>query len=144
MNLKTMRGATNNKPKHLLVFLVTVLVFGLCTSFLHPANTRNHKAQLHNRVPHCLPDCGPLFSKIDEKEDEVKVGSTEYYAGFLSRDLTERQERVDGDKVLIPTIKFAETVMHLAVRVSPSILMIQNLMNYPGNKLASILFLSKR
>jgi hypothetical protein len=107
MNLKTMRGATNNKPKRLLVFLVTVLVFGLCTSFLHPANTRNHKAQLHNRVPHYLPDCGPLFSKIDEKEDEVKVGSTEYYAGFLSRDLTERQERVDGDKVLIPTIKFA-------------------------------------
>jgi hypothetical protein len=34
--------------------------------------------------------------------------------------------------------------MHLAMRVSPSILMIQNLMNYPGNKLASILFLSKR
>jgi hypothetical protein len=38
----------------------------------------------------------------------VKVGSKEYYDGFLSRDLREEAEgRVTGDGVLIPTLKFA-------------------------------------
>jgi hypothetical protein len=40
------------------------------------------------------------------KETEVKVGSQEYYAGFVSRNLDEAEDRVTGDKVLIPTLKF--------------------------------------
>ena len=40
------------------------------------------------------------------KEAEVKVGSQEYYAGFISRNLDEAEDRVAGDKVLIPTLKF--------------------------------------
>ncbi len=39
-------------------------------------------------------------------DDDVKVGTKEYYAGFVSRDLQEAEERVAGDKVLIPTLKF--------------------------------------
>jgi len=46
------------------------------------------------------------LSKIDNEEEEVKVGTQEYYAGFISRDLKEAEERVAGDKVLIPTLKF--------------------------------------
>lgn len=43
----------------------------------------------------------------DAQENVVKVGSKEYYSGFLSRDLQgESGERVSGDALLGPTMKF--------------------------------------
>lgn len=50
-----------------------------------------------------------FLSKGEESEEseEVKVGTKDYYAGFISRDLKEEEERIAGDKVLIPTLKFA-------------------------------------
>jgi hypothetical protein len=44
----------------------------------------------------------------EPEEEKVRVGSVEYYDGFLSRGLTEEpEERVAGDKVLVPALKFA-------------------------------------
>jgi hypothetical protein len=38
---------------------------------------------------------------------EVQVGSKEYYSGFVSRKINEEpEERITGDAVLIPTLKF--------------------------------------
>ena len=40
-------------------------------------------------------------------EEVVPVGSKEYYAGFISRDMsTEPEERVTGDALLFPILKF--------------------------------------
>ena len=51
-----------------------------------------------------------LFAKLeqgDDKADQVQVGTKEYYSGFISRDINEEpEERVTGDAVLIPTLKF--------------------------------------
>lgn len=43
----------------------------------------------------------------DDGDQDVKVGSKEYYAGFITRNMKEEEEaRVTGDKILIPTLKF--------------------------------------
>jgi len=43
----------------------------------------------------------------EEKQEKVKVGSNEYYSGFISSNLKdEPSERVTGDAVLGPTFKF--------------------------------------
>ena len=102
----TMPNSTSKTARQLLVFLVTVHAFGFCTSFLHPI-TSIYKAPINHRQAYNLPNYRPLFSKNDERDEDVKVGSTEYYAGFLSRDLSEGEERIAGDKVLIPALKFA-------------------------------------
>ena len=47
--------------------------------------------------------------KENEGEDggNVQVVTKEYYAGFVSRGVNDEvEERVSGDKVLIPTLKF--------------------------------------
>ena len=46
-----------------------------------------------------------ISSKGNNNED-VRLGTKEYYSGFISRDLKEADERIAGDKVLIPTLKF--------------------------------------
>jgi hypothetical protein len=62
---------------------------------------KHRKQTTLNRQPTttCIP------SKINNDE-EVRLGTKEYYAGFISRDLDEAEERISGDKVLIPTLKF--------------------------------------
>lgn len=47
-----------------------------------------------------------ILAKDPKLEEEVEVGSKEYYSGFLNRGFDEKEERVTGDKVLIPTLKF--------------------------------------
>lgn len=39
-------------------------------------------------------------------DQDVQVGSKEYYAGFITRNMKEAEERVTGGKILIPTFKF--------------------------------------
>ena len=52
-------------------------------------------------------ECRTVILVKDPKfEEEVEVGSKEYYSGFLNRGFDEKEERVTGDKVLIPTLKF--------------------------------------
>ena len=44
----------------------------------------------------------------DDSDPKTKVGSSEYYQGFISRPVDEEPaERVTGDAVLGPTLKFA-------------------------------------
>mmetsp|Transcript_9111 Transcript_9111/g.11884 ORF Transcript_9111/g.11884 Transcript_9111/m.11884 type:complete len:81 (+) Transcript_9111:808-1050(+) len=47
--------------------------------------------------------------EIEAKEDEkVQVGSKEYYSGFVNRPMSEEPvERVSGDNLLMPIMKFA-------------------------------------
>lgn len=47
-----------------------------------------------------------LMSPQNTEKEEVRVGTKEYYSGFISRDLKEEDDRISGDKVLIPTLKF--------------------------------------
>ena len=47
----------------------------------------------------------------DSNDENVKVGSSEYYQGFLSRKVDEEPgERITGDAVLGPTLKLAGQV----------------------------------
>ena len=40
-------------------------------------------------------------------DENVEVGSKEYYSGFVSRNLNqEPEQRVTGDAILVPTLKF--------------------------------------
>lgn len=59
----------------------------------------------HNALNRSRPITTYISSKVN-KDEEVRLGTKEYYAGFVSRDLDEAEERVSGDKVLIPTLKF--------------------------------------
>jgi hypothetical protein len=44
----------------------------------------------------------------DSDEEKVKVGSSEYYQGFVSRGLNEEpEERVSGDAIITPILKGA-------------------------------------
>jgi hypothetical protein len=44
----------------------------------------------------------------DSNEEKVKVGSSEYYQGFVSRGLNEEpEERVSGDAIITPILKGA-------------------------------------
>lgn len=48
-----------------------------------------------------------LNASNNREDKDVQVGSKEYYAGFLIRNVNEESEgRVTGDKILIPTFKF--------------------------------------
>jgi hypothetical protein len=63
--------------------------------------------QINSKQPPRLIRQGTTYvsSKGNNNED-VRLGTKEYYSGFLSRDLKEADERITGDKVLIPTLKF--------------------------------------
>lgn len=46
-------------------------------------------------------------SELQQQQEEVQVGSKEYYSGFVSRKIDEEpEERITGDAVLVPTMKF--------------------------------------
>mmetsp|Transcript_23116 Transcript_23116/g.64278 ORF Transcript_23116/g.64278 Transcript_23116/m.64278 type:complete len:112 (+) Transcript_23116:71-406(+) len=47
-----------------------------------------------------------LMDEGEADDAEVRLGSKEYYSGFVSRDVNEEPDaRVTGDAVLIPTVK---------------------------------------
>lgn len=63
----------------------------------------NEKSKKTARTPTAIT------SKMDAEEETstVEVGSKEYYSGFVSRGLVEPDEdRVTGDAILGPTVKF--------------------------------------
>ena len=54
--------------------------------------------------------------KVDEDEILTSIGSTEYYKGFITRSAKEEPiERVTGDAILGPTLKFAGGVSFILV-----------------------------
>ena len=54
--------------------------------------------------------------KVDEDENLTSIGSTEYYKGFITRSAKEEPiERVTGDAILGPTLKFAGGVSFILV-----------------------------
>ena len=96
----------------LFSLLIALALLGFSTSFLPVATTSILRVVSSNnelRVKQNLHTTRTLFLSNDKESEanaEVKVGSKEYYAGFIKRDLSEEEERVTGDKVLIPTLKF--------------------------------------
>ena len=112
----------------ILFSLISILTSELCAStadaFQILASTAARRTATSSSLPslsaigiipqrrYCITTTR-LAAKIstdDEKEEDdvVKLGSKEYYSGFLSRDsIDEPEERVTGDAVLIPTLKFA-------------------------------------
>ena len=103
-------GRTSGRLLFSLFIALALLRFS--TSFLPVATTSILRVPSNNelRVNQNLSISRTLFlSKGEESEEseEVKVGTKDYYAGFISRDLKEEEERIAGDKVLIPTLKFA-------------------------------------
>ncbi|KAL7449290.1 hypothetical protein ACHAWC_001365 [Mediolabrus comicus] len=52
--------------------------------------------------------------KVEEDENLTSIGSTEYYKGFITRS-AEPTERVTGDAILGPTLKFAGGVSLILV-----------------------------
>ncbi len=92
-----------------------MLLIGWVSIALHALPSfRIHVDALTTTQPRIYPTnygISKVALNAEKKEDnapdeEVKVGSKDYYAGFLSRDLNETEDRVAGDKVLIPTLKF--------------------------------------
>ena len=54
--------------------------------------------------------------KVDEDENLTSIGSSEYYKGFITRSAKEEPiERVTGDAILGPTLKFAGGVSFILV-----------------------------
>lgn len=103
-----------------VVVLHTLLDFSF--SFLFTSTTRkrfspNHQI-LNSKKCFDIHQTKALKSTLDlstrlygtneeNTEEQVKVGSKDYYSGFLSRGIKEDSEdRVTGDAVLLPTLKF--------------------------------------
>jgi len=61
-------------------------------------------------------DVAVNLSEGDNGGESVKVGSSEYYKGFVSRKVDEEpEERITGDAVLGPTLKLAGQVAVILV-----------------------------
>lgn len=67
--------------------------------------------------PNDSPDEGSVIAKKDDSgSSSVEVGSSEYYKGFVSRSVEEEpSERITGDALLGPTLKFAGGVSIILV-----------------------------
>ena len=85
----------------------------------YSASSRNH---VGSSIAHILhpstesstllhsSDDGNNISSSDEKK-KTKIGSSEYYQGFVTQSINdEPEERVTGDAVLIPTLKFVGSI----------------------------------
>jgi hypothetical protein len=61
-------------------------------------------------------DVAVNLSERDNDGESVKVGSSDYYKGFVSRNVDEEpEERITGDAVLGPTLKLAGQVTVILV-----------------------------
>ncbi|KAL7468453.1 hypothetical protein ACHAXS_008678 [Conticribra weissflogii] len=48
-----------------------------------------------------------LFGSNEDESEKTRVGSSEYFQGLISRSVNEEpKERISGDAILIPTLKF--------------------------------------
>ena len=82
-----------------------VLLSMITTTPIHAfiAPTRTSSIRITNNTPQLCQSKSP----DEDKENNVAVGSSEYYQGFMNRSLNEEPvERVTGDAILGPTFKF--------------------------------------
>lgn len=129
-----MSSVSSTSP--IIIFLVvaayTLVEFGHGFT-VHVTSSRwNHPLHITSFTSHPLPHAAsqhlsPLFSnnnnldpdvamttsstdanKKDEDENLTSIGSSEYYKGFITRSAKDEPiERVTGDAILGPTLKFA-------------------------------------
>jgi|EP00970_Alexandrium_tamarense_P018525 hypothetical protein len=115
--------------KHILrqgttaIILIMLIAFSSpavpsASAFTSPISTKQIAHRQHHlqiRTSSSFPYSSTLTSTPDpsnspknSNEEKVQVGSSEYYKGFLNRSMdVEPVERVTGDAVLVPTLKFA-------------------------------------
>jgi hypothetical protein len=85
----------NPQPSHLY-----------CHSFAHPLRHITQLTSLNNS--NNLDNDTTTEQQQKNDENLTSIGSTEYYQGFLTRSPNEEPiERVTGDAILGPTLKFA-------------------------------------
>lgn len=80
---------------------------------------RQHLAVRIQRSKRAGPFTIGYSSKGDDdssNDETVKLGTSEYYSGFISRPIDgENEERVTGDKILGPTLKFVASATGIIV-----------------------------
>mmetsp|Transcript_34259 Transcript_34259/g.65258 ORF Transcript_34259/g.65258 Transcript_34259/m.65258 type:complete len:147 (-) Transcript_34259:22-462(-) len=87
-----------------------------------PTTSRSRPARQRHSIRRTI-----RHSKLDGNDDAAdvttEVGSSEYYRGFLTRSVDEEPiERVTGDAVLGPTLKFAGGISLLLVVLTAAFL----------------------
>ena len=118
-------------PLRTILIIAATLLWhiDICISFPGPsvaATTRylsnNHSNQAQKKIPRHYLDFHHHYSTQlyavddngnagDNDDKTTTVGSSEYYQGFISRSINEEPtERVTGDAILGPTLKFAGTI----------------------------------
>lgn len=72
------------------------------TSMLSTSNYRAVTSTKESSTP-----INPRLFQTQGDDDKVELGSSEYYKGFMNRPLNEEPaERISGDAILGPTLKF--------------------------------------
>ena len=108
-SLASARNGANPRPLHARKTRQRPLP---ATAFIDPADPSPLAAR--TVPPFLKPSASDVVVNMAEGEsndDNVKVGSSEYYQGFLSRKVDEEpEERITGDAVLGPTLKLAGQV----------------------------------
>jgi len=104
---------------HLLATFIVLSHAGSANAFANPSAASTSSFALHfapRRNPYLVPSNSSqlerqskLYAQRDENSEELTtVGSLEYYQGFLNRPVNEEpSERVTGDAVMGPILKFA-------------------------------------
>ena len=80
------------------------------------SNNNNNNNNNHDTDATMTTSSTAANKKVDEDENLTSIGSTEYYKGFITRSAKEEPiERVTGDAILGPTLKFAGGVSFILV-----------------------------
>lgn len=89
----------------------------ICRNSFAPPLQHKAKISLNNNNNNVDNETTTITSSTKQQQDELtSVGSKEYYQGFLTRSPDEEPiERVTGDAVLGPTLKFAGGVSLILV-----------------------------
>lgn len=101
---------TNARRRLLLLLLITFLFQVHAIGFANPQAQgmleRNQEKLIERTHSHKL-----AAKPSNDSENKVKEGSKEYYEGMMSSSLTnEDPDRVTGDAILKPTVKFVGSV----------------------------------
>ena len=116
-----MRSTTSNASMMLCVYLLSAATLEFSNAFTNSSprsnrmrlSRKNDESTLKQVLLAEYQSHHVLFNTKQENDDDargesgdVQVGTKEYYAGFVSRGVNDEvDERVSGDKVLVPTLK---------------------------------------
>ena len=98
--------ACKNQPTFKAMLSFVLVTFA--TSFSHKRiHHRQHRSSVTIRYKSSNKFENDIIVANDKSEEVVPVGSQDYYSGFFTRDLRgENDDRVTGDALLGPTMKF--------------------------------------